>query len=633
VPAIRKLLIANRGEIARRIRRTASEMGIATVAVYTAPERDAPFVAECDEGVLLDGTGPAPYLDIKGLIEAGARAGADAVHPGYGFLAENAEFAQAVINSDLTWVGPPQRAIARMGDKIEAKQAAAEAGVPILEADEATVTFPALVKAAAGGGGKGMRIVRSRDELDEAIAAAQREAERSFGDPTTFLEPYLEGARHVEIQVLGDAHGNLIHLFERECSIQRRHQKVVEEAPSSVVDADLRARMGEAALSLARAIGYRNAGTVEFLLDKDGRFFFMEMNTRLQVEHPVTEEVTFVDLVQEQLLDAMGEPLSVEQMERPIGHAIEVRLNAEDPSNDFLPATGTLVAWAESDDPIVRVETGVRARSVVGTTFDPMIAKFIASAETRRECALQLALALERTTIQGVDTNRDLLVAILRSKEFLTGDTTTDFLERVTLPTVRVLSDDERHAALAAVALSAAREARGSARVLRTFPAAWRNSVMPAERRILSTGGEEEVVEYRTSRDGDVTINSVPAILGDGVVEVDGRSTSVRVTRDRDAWWVHGPWGDVKVDEISPFPSSEIEEEAGSLHAPMPGSVVSVNVKVGDPVRKGQTLVVLEAMKMEHPIGAPDDGVVEDVKVAAGDQVERGSLLVVVSSE
>jgi propionyl-CoA carboxylase alpha chain len=633
VPHIRKVLIANRGEIARRIRRTASEMGIKTVAAYTAAERDAAFVTGSDDGVLLPGSGPAPYLDIGGLIEVARLCGADAVHPGYGFLAENADFAEAVIAEGLTWVGPPARAIARMGDKIEAKQAAMEAGVPILEADAATVSFPAIVKAAAGGGGKGMRVVESADELDDAIAAAQREAERAFGDPTTFIEPYLHGARHIEIQILGDAHGNLIHLFERECSIQRRHQKVVEEAPSSVVDDDLRARMGEAAVSLAKAIGYRNAGTVEFLLDREGSFYFMEMNTRLQVEHPVTEEITFTDLVHEQLLEAMGEPISVDQPTKPIGHAIEVRLNAEDPAHEFLPATGTLVGWEEPDDHFIRIESGVRTGSVVGTAFDPLLAKFIASAETRREAALHLALALERTTIQGVRTNRDLLVALLRSREFLAGETSTHFLETVPLPGRRELSEDEVHAALAAVALSAAREARGSARTLHTFPMGWRNSAMPAQRRILVLDEEiEETVEYKVSRSGEVTINSVAVHLGDDTVEVDGRSTPVKLNRDGESWWVHGPWGDVEVRERSPFPTSEIEEEAGSLHAPMPGNVVSVAVKAGDTVRKGQTLVVLEAMKMEHPIGSPEDGVVEEVKVSPGDQVERGAVLVVVES-
>ncbi len=630
--SIRKLLIANRGEIVRRIQHTANEMGIRTVSVYTAAERDAPHVIDADEAVLLDGEGPAPYLDIEGIIAAAKRTGADAIHPGYGFLAENASFASAVVDAGLTWVGPPADAIARMGDKIESKRAAREAGVPTLEADEGNVALPAMVKAALGGGGKGMRIVRTRDELDDAVAAARREAERAFSDSTVFIEPYLEKVRHVEIQVLGDAHGNLIHLGERECSIQRRHQKVVEEAPSPAVDADLRARMGDAALSLAKSIGYRNAGTVEFLLDEDGRFFFMEMNTRLQVEHPVTEKVWDIDLVMDQLLDAMGEEIQGPASDVPDGHAIEVRLNAEDPGNDSLPSTGTLVGWEPSVDPWAYVHSGVEEGSVISTSFDPLIAKVIMNARTREEAAAALALALEKMVIQGVTTNRDLLVALLRHEEFLSGNTTTDFLDRVDLTVRRVLTELERDCVHAAVVLSAEQSSRESARVLEDFPSGWRNSRMPPQRRILALHEEETTVEYSRDRDGSATVQGRSARLGPDTVEVDGRSVPVEVRGVGSHWWVHGPWGDVEVVEKSPFPSSEIEEASGSLHAPMPGSVVSVDVSVGDAVRKGQTLVVLEAMKMEHPIGCPEDGVVSEVKVAAGEQVERGALLVVVEA-
>jgi propionyl-CoA carboxylase alpha chain len=632
---IRKLLIANRGEIARRIRRTATAMGIKAIAVYTSDERTAPFVAECDEAVLLEGEGPAPYLDIAGLVGAARRSGADAVHPGYGFLAENADFARAITNAGLGWVGPPAEAIARMGDKLESKRIAIQARVPTLEAEEGDVSLPALVKAAFGGGGKGMRVVRTREELDDAVAAARREAERAFGDGTIFIEPFLEKVRHIEIQVLGDSHGNLIHLGERECSIQRRHQKVVEEAPSVAVDAAMRERMGEAAVSLAKAIGYRNAGTVEFLLGSDGDFYFMEMNTRLQVEHPVTEEAYGVDLVREQLLEAGGEEITATQTD-PSGHAIEVRLNAEDPANDFLPETGTLVGWAEARAG-VRYDVGVADGSIVTTAFDPLIGKVIAHAPTRAEAAAKLALALEQTTIQGVTTNRDVLVEILRDGEFLSGNTTTDYLERVSVPVRRELTEQEISLALACVVVEAEEAARASARVLATLPSGWRNSRMPAQRRMFEIAGEERTVEYTV--DGVVTFgdgtqgrrlptgqNNVEATYGAGVGVVGN------VRRDGDKYWVHGPWGDVVVLEKSLFPSSEIEEEAGSLHAPMPGSVVSVEIAVGDAVRKGQTLVVLEAMKMEHPIGCPEDGVVSEIKVSAGDQVERGALLVVVES-
>ncbi len=640
---IRKLLIANRGEIAVRIRRTASEMGMRSVAVYTEEERDFPHVYGSDEAVLLPGVGAGAYLDVESLIAAARRTGADAVHPGYGFLAENASFARAVNEAGLIWVGPPADAIARMGDKLESKRIARSAGVPTLEPmDESSIRFPALVKAAAGGGGKGMRVVRSREELADAIAAAEREAERSFGDKRIFIEPYLEGSRHIEIQVLGDGHGNLIHLFERECSIQRRHQKVVEEAPSPVVGDQLRERIAESALSLARAINYRNAGTVEFLLGEDEHFFFLEMNTRLQVEHPVTEEITDIDIVRQQFLDAAGDRLDVGQDDVDYeGHAIEVRLNAEDPSNDFLPATGTLSAWRPDREVPVRYESGVQEGTVIGTSFDPLLAKVIAHSSTRTEAAEMLARALEWTTIQGVKTNRDLLVSLLRDFEFLEARTTTDFLDRVALETRRVLSASEREAALAAVAIAAAERQRADARVLTTFPDGWRNSEMPPQRRILVIGDEEVSVSYRRARDGkwsaDVGSGSfVPIWLGgraddyERTVEVDGHSTLVTIDSNEESWWVHGPWGDVEIVEKSPFPTSEIEEVSGSLVAPMPGSVVSVAVSVGDTVRKGQTLVVLEAMKMEHPIGSPEDGTVVDVHVAAGDQVERGALLVIV---
>ena len=494
--------------------------------------------------------------------------------------------------------------------------------------------MPAIVKAAAGGGGKGMRIVRTIDQLNDAIDAARREAERSFGDPTVFVEPYITDVRHVEIQLLGDGHHNLVHLGERECSIQRRHQKVVEEAPSTAVTPELRARMGDAALALARAIGYRNAGTVEFLLGPDGGFWFMEMNTRLQVEHPVTEEVTGIDIVEQQLLDAAGERLTADVPDEPIGHAIEVRLNAEDPSNDYLPETGTLVGWEPALD-LVRVESGVERGSVVSTSFDPMIAKFIGTGDTRHEAATRLALALERSTIQGVRTNRDVLVEILRSERFLAGDTTTDFLEQVRLRPRRELDQPERELAIASVVVAAEREARASARILATLPSGWRNSRMPPQQRILEIDGEAVTAAYVMGAGGTIDIGNGERTLRepatDGLLaHVDGAGAAGGVTRTADGWWVHGPWGDVHVVERSPFPSSEVEEAAGSLVAPMPGSVVSIAVVVGDQVRKGQTLVVLEAMKMEHPIGSPEDGVVTEIRVAPGEQVERGALLVVV---
>ncbi|HWS76579.1 MAG TPA: biotin carboxylase N-terminal domain-containing protein, partial [Quisquiliibacterium sp.] len=440
---IRRLLVANRGEIARRIFRTARGMGIETVAVYSDGDANAPFVHEADRAVSLDGRTPAQsYLDIGKLIEACRRSGADAVHPGYGFLSENSSFAQAVIDAGLTWVGPSPHAIRAIGDKLAAKRLVRTVGVPTLEAFELaagadaaaaaeSIGYPVLIKASAGGGGRGMRIVESPADLEHAIESARREAASAFGDGTVFLERWLTRSRHVEIQILGDRHGNLVHLFERECSIQRRHQKIIEEAPSPAVSPALRERMTRAALDAARAIGYESAGTVECLVSGD-EFFFLEVNTRLQVEHPVTEAITGLDLVREQLRIAEGEPLGYAQGDVKMdGHAIEARLCAEDPAAGFLPAGGTIAAWAPPTGPGVRVDSGIETGSEIGIDFDAMIAKVIVKAPTRREAAMHLARALESTRIQGITHNRDFLVSILRTPEFLAGDTTTDFIERV----------------------------------------------------------------------------------------------------------------------------------------------------------------------------------------------------------
>ncbi|MBW2373855.1 MAG: ATP-grasp domain-containing protein, partial [Deltaproteobacteria bacterium] len=471
------LLVANRGEIARRVIRSAHAMGIRCVAVYVDADADAPFVADADEALRL----PGSYLDGKAILDAARASGADAVHPGYGFLSENAGFAADVIAAGLAWVGPLPEAIERMGDKLAAKALADEAQVPTLPGSEdpagaASVGFPLLVKAAAGGGGKGMRVVESADGLDEALAAARREAQSGFGDDRVFLERYVARARHIEIQILGDAHGQVVHLGERECSIQRRHQKILEESPSPRVDAALREAMGEAALRLARALGYRSAGTVEFLLDDEsGEFFFLEVNTRLQVEHPVTEAVTGIDLVREQLRIAAGEPLGYEQSDIAFsGYSIEARLYAEDPANDFLPATGTLVAYEPAASPEVRWDSGVAQGSLIGTDFDPMLAKVIAHAPTRSEAAGRLALALERTHLGGVVTNRDFLVATLRTPEFLAGDTTTDFIDRVEPARSLELSVEERERAARAAALWLQGVHRAAAPVLAAAPSGWR---------------------------------------------------------------------------------------------------------------------------------------------------------------
>ena len=635
------LLVANRGEIARRIFRSAREMGLRCVAIYVDADADAPFVAEADEAVRLE----TSYLDADAVLEAAKKTGAGAIHPGYGFLSENARFAAEVEAAGIVWVGPDAPTIDRMGDKIAAKKLAREAGVPILPGSEdparaADVGFPLLVKAAAGGGGKGMRLVHEAAALDEAVTAARREAQSGFGDDRVFLERWVERARHVEIQILGDAFGEVVHLGERECSIQRRHQKILEESPSPRVDPELRAAMGDAALQLARALSYRSAGTVEFLLDDaTGEFFFLEVNTRLQVEHPVTEMVTGIDLVRAQLRIAAGERLGFTQDEIVFrGAAVEARLYAEDPENDFLPATGTLHAFAPADEPAVRWDSGVAEGSVVGTDFDPMLAKVIAWGPTRSEAAGRLALALERTHLGGVVTNRDFLVATLRSPAFLAGETTTDFIDRVA-PERRLQADpDEITRRARAAALWIQGENRATAPVLADAPSGWRNGRLPLQEVVFLHDGDSIPVRYAARRDGrfrfdDGTSARVHTWDARGIdVEIDGRRARHAVTPIGETLVMHGPRGDLILTREPRFVLPGDAGDEGGFIARMPGKVLELRVGEGDVVRKGDTLVVLEAMKMEHPMRAPTDGRVAEIRVAVGDQVEAGAILLVVEA-
>jgi propionyl-CoA carboxylase alpha chain len=660
---ITSLLIANRGEIARRVIRTASAMGIGTVAVYAEGDAGAPYVTEADRAVALPGRSAAQtYLNIDALLIAAATAGADAVHPGYGFLSERAAFARAVTGAGLTWVGPPPDAIETMGDKLAAKRLMADVGVPVLPSwdvdgdalpDLAGLPWPLIVKAAAGGGGKGMRIVTEPGELAEAVAAAGREASAAFGDPTVFLERYLTGARHVEIQVLADTDGGAVHCFERECSIQRRHQKIIEECPSPAVDGELRDRMGTAALAAAKAVGYTGAGTVEFILEPSGQFWFLEMNTRLQVEHPVTEAVTGIDLVREQLLVAQGLPLSVTQASLALdGHAIEARLYAEDPAAGFLPATGTLLDWAPAAGPPCRWDSGVGVGSVVGVEFDPMLAKVIAHAPARAEAALRLALALERSRIRGVVTNRDFLVAALRHPEFLSGRTTTAFIQQNDVPVARRPSPRELRTAAIGAAVAAQADARAAATVLRTLPSGWRNTVMPPEQAVYRHGVDTVAVSYRRQRDGRFAVTVTGAGPPSGAAAEDGTESLVEVVGTGGGWvefteggqrhrrhvfahggrvWVQGPDGDVELAAVPRFPGTGEEQSVtGGLAAPMPGTVLAVHAGAGDAVAGGQLLMIVEAMKMEHRITAPYAGVVREVRAQPGDQVAAGDLLAVI---
>ena len=643
------LLVANRSEIARRVFRTARAMGMRCVAVFTEADAGAPFVTEADMAVRL----PTGYLDAEAVVAAAVSAGADAVHPGYGFLAENADFARAVAAAGLVWVGPAPDAIETMGDKLAAKAAAAAAGVPTLPSSEdpaaaAAVGFPLMVKAAAGGGGKGMRLVSSPEDLPAAVAAARREALGGFGDDTVFLERYVPRCRHIEIQILGDAHGSVVHLGERECSIQRRHQKIIEESPSTAVDEALRSAMGDAAVRLAQSIGYCSAGTVELLLDDDtGEFFFLEVNTRLQVEHPVTEEVTGIDLVREQLRVAAGEPLGYGQSDIAFsGHAVEARLYAEDPASGFLPAVGTLAAFGSPAEPAVRWDSGVEAGSVVGLDFDPMLAKVIAHAPTRSEAAGRLALALERLHIGGVTTNRHFLVAALRSQAFLAGDTTTDFIERTDPSRAPALSVGQCQQAAVAAAMWLQAAERSTARTLGWMPSGWRHGRLPPERVELAVGSGAETtavtVRYRPRRDGSFDVEAAggdatteaPALVrawsSDGLdVEWNGRRVGYAVTADGDRIYLTGGGETVTASMVPRFPAPESAHSAGGFVAPMPGLIVEVRVEAGEQVAAGRTLVVMEGMKMEHHVSAPSDGTVTEVLVAPGDQVENGSPLLV----
>ena len=636
-----KLLIANRGEIACRIIKTAHEMGISCVAVYTEADSNSPFVRMADEAVKLSDT----YLNGKEIIEAAKHTGAQAIHPGYGFLSENAKFSRDVQKEGLIWVGPSSRVITSMGDKLKAKDIAEKAGVPTLpmttDPKKAnTIGYPILIKAAAGGGGKGMRIVEDKKDLKEAIAGAQREALTGFGDDRVFIERYVASSRHIEIQILGDSHGNVVHLGERECSIQRRHQKIIEESPSPRVDSEMRATMGEAAIKLAKKLKYESAGTVEFLVDdKTGEFWFLEVNTRLQVEHPVTEEVTGKDLVYEQLRIARGEELGYSQEDISWeGSSIEARLYAEDPSKDFLPATGTLIAYENDTNIDARWDTGIEQGSVVGTDFDPMLAKVITKGKTRIDAANKLALALETMHIGGVTTNRDFLVASLRTKDFLDGKTTSDFIEKTNPQRAVILEGSMLENALSAAALWIQGQNRESANILKEIPTGWRNSRLPRQKINFRYLEKDLEVTYKANRDGsfdvnDGTVARVVKWTSSGIdIEVNNSRFFSKVTRDNDNIVVHGPWGDALFKILPRFTLPGSEAQAGGLIAPMPGKVVDLKVKTGSKVKKGDTLVILEAMKMEHQVKAPEDGKITKVLIKKDDQLENGALLMVLDN-
>ncbi|MGN0065811.1 MAG: biotin carboxylase N-terminal domain-containing protein [Nocardioides sp.] len=653
VSSINRLLVANRGEIARRVFATARRLGIETVAVHSDADADLPFVTEADLAVRLPGSTPAEtYLRADLVIEAARRTGADAIHPGYGFLSENAEFAAAVEAAGLVWVGPTADSIVAMGSKVGSKDLMRAAGVPVLEAPESPTEadLPLLVKASAGGGGRGMRIVRDLAALEGEIALASAEAASAFGDGTVFVEPYVEAGRHVEVQVVGDGHGDVLVFGERDCTVQRRHQKVVEEAPAPRLPAHVAKELHEAARRAAAAIDYRGAGTVEFLYDPAAeRFFFLEMNTRLQVEHPVTELVHGVDLVELQLAVAQGEAadtFAALQAAPPAvnGHAIEVRLYAEDSA--WTPQSGRLVTLeldAEAEfGPLqragIRLDSGFASGNEVGTHYDAMLAKVISWAPTRAQAIRQLVSALRRARIHGLTVNREQLVEILSDPAFAAMDVTTSWLETREAAVVAPVTGSTPSAVAAALLLAA--DAASRRTVQRGIPAAWRNVVsQPQQTTLVPQGRDEEVVvEWLGTRDGFVVDGmTVLAATPQAVrLEVDGvaRTYAGRIvnclrTGAREVF-LDGPEGASSWRNPPRFTDPADQVVAGSLLAPMPGSVISVSVAEGETVSAGQLLLVMEAMKMQHSIAAPTDGVVTALNVAAGTQVEAGQVLAVV---
>ena len=653
---ISSVLVANRGEIARRVFRTARSLGLATVAVHSTADAASPYVAEADAAVHLPGNTPGEtYLRTELVIQAALKAGADAVHPGYGFLSENAAFAQVVIDAGLTWIGPPVDAISSMGSKIEAKKLLAAARVPVLaELTPAEVSLddlPVLVKASAGGGGRGMRVVRRLEELSAEIDAASAEALSAFGDGTVFCERYLAAGRHIEVQIMADQHGTIWAVDERECSIQRRYQKVVEEAPSPLVERipSMRAELFDAARKAAAAINYVGAGTVEFLADEQGAFYFLEMNTRLQVEHPVTEETTGLDLVALQFAVASGQRLPADPPPT-VGHAIEVRLYAEDPAHDWQPTTGRLhrfgvgvgQRWgnkrAPSDEKFphngrgsrLRVDSGIESGSEVSPFYDAMLAKVIVWAPNRAVAAARLADELRRARIHGVGTNRDLLVWILRHPAFLVGDTDTGFFER---HGIGVPADQ----AVVRVSSLAAALADAAARMpVVRVPGGWRNLPSQPQRKSYRAGGDTYEVEYRLTRDGLVAEGNVQLVDSSPdrvVLEVDGVRRTFDVAAYDGLVCVDSSLGSVALTPVERFTDPARQVAAGSLVAPMPGTVIRIGVQVGDAVEQGQPLLWLEAMKMEHTIAAPADGVLSELRVEAGQQVEVGAVLAVVGEK
>jgi acetyl-CoA/propionyl-CoA carboxylase, biotin carboxylase, biotin carboxyl carrier protein len=645
------VLVANRGEIAVRVIRTLKAMGIRSVAVYSDADANARHVAEADLAVAI---GPAPardsYLNIPAVVDAAVRTGAQAVHPGYGFLSENADFAAALASAGLTFIGPPVGAIQTMGDKIAAKGTVSAFGVPVvpgiarpgltddeLIAAAEQIGYPVLVKPSAGGGGKGMRMVERPADLPAALVSARRESAAAFGDDTLFLERFVLRPRHIEVQVLADAYGNVVHLGERECSLQRRHQKVIEEAPSPLLDAATRARIGAAACDTARSVDYTGAGTVEFIVSADqaDEFFFMEMNTRLQVEHPVTEMVTGWDLVEWQVRIAAGEKLAISQTDIALqGHAIEARVYAEDPAHGFLPTGGDVLALVEPDAAGVRVDSGLSAGMVVGSDYDPMLAKVVAYGADRAAALRTLDQALADTAVLGVVTNVEFARFLLADPDVTAGRLDTGLLDRRAGDFVAAAPTDEHFIAAAAFHWLRLFPAPGAD--LWEVPSGWRvGANAPVSIRLRAGDRTDHVHITGAPRSAKVRIEDgesrslQAALTGDRLtVTLDGLRSDYTVATAGSKIWLAGAGATAVLEEVREAPVRPDDEQSGDaeLTSPMPGTVVAVGIEEGADVAAGTVVVTVEAMKMEHALAAPVDGVVE-LLVAAGDQVKVGQPL------
>ena len=656
---ITKLLVANRGEIAVRIFKTCREMGIATVAVFSDADEHSLFVKLADEAVRIGGKQPnESYLVADKIIDAAKKSGANAIHPGYGFLSEKADFAQKVIDEGLIWVGPHPKAIEVMGSKIGAKKIMQFHQVPTIpgyEGDDQSenmfktkaieIGFPVLLKASAGGGGKGMRIVYKESEFAKAFSGAKNEALNGFGDDTLLIEKYFDTSRHIEFQIFGDKHGNAIHLFERECSIQRRYQKIIEESPSPFITEETRKKMGDAAITACKAIQYDNAGTVEFIVAPDQSFYFLEVNTRLQVEHPVTEEVTGLDLVRLQIEVAEGKELPFKQNEiTQNGHAIEVRVYAEDPANKFLPVSGKILNWKTPDIPGLRYDTGIESGSEISTYYDPMIAKIISKGKDRHESISKMTASLQELVLTGITTNKNFLIAILQNADFQKGVFDTHFLDNKFMYEGENYSQETLDILTAALQHYRFLKRENNRTVAKGVPAGWRNNFYQPQTEKYSFGGFEFPVEYTNDNSilyiqfagkefitihiEDIDIERCETTHDNIVLEINGIRRKFNFSQNGNQYFIHSPsLGQIVLLSLNRFPNPSEEIVKGGYISPMPGEITKVLVKPGDKIKSGDALIVMISMKMENTIEAHTDGIVEEVYMTDKQFVEGGTLL------